>query len=276
MSSVGTVVHLGQRGWEAWTTRRKLPELQQIAEFRDKSFDACEKDAEGKDILDQDGLPRSITTDEDVIEYSKKAQDLARVVTLARCKKVTDAGVVSLAAKCANIHSLTLECCELVTDEGVIAVAKGCRHLLELDLTGCTKVTDKGLIAVVEGCGQLKSLNLRNIGTDGMLAAVAESCPQLTSLELWGCWQLTHEAVLRVARGCPQLTSLGLGYTSICNVHGLGEKQNIASEKVKLVSAIVESCPLLTWLDFGWCDDDLMADTVSMLSYKFPNIKYRM
>jgi hypothetical protein len=136
LTAAGTLVHLAQQGYEAWSVHRRLPEELRIAEGRDKSFDES-------------------STDADVEEFAAEYHEVTRVVSLTNCGLVTDAAVQSLAKYCLNMRSLNLAWCQNVTDVGLEAVAKGCPQITSLNLSYCDKVTEEGktsLRAVLPGC----------------------------------------------------------------------------------------------------------------------------
>jgi hypothetical protein len=75
-------------------------------------------------------------------------------------RKVGDAVVRTVVARCTQLTSLSLSGCSSVTDEGLRAVAAACTQLTSLDLTACYLVTDEGLRVVAAACTQLTSLHL--------------------------------------------------------------------------------------------------------------------
>jgi hypothetical protein len=154
LTAAGTLVHLAQQGYEAWSVHRRLPEELRIAEGRDKSFDKTDGT---KDMF---GVPTMTTTDADVEEFAAKYHEVTRMASLFNCKLITDAAVKSLAKYCLNLRSLNLGGCSKVTDVGLQAVAKGCPQITDLLLNSCRKVTDVGLEAVAKGCAQITSLDL--------------------------------------------------------------------------------------------------------------------
>eukprot|EP01046_Picozoa_sp_COSAG06_P033473 COSAG06_NODE_3419_length_5371_cov_12.650640_2_plen_578_part_00 len=206
LTAAGTLAHLAQQGYEAWSVHRRLPEELRIAEGRDKTFDKTDGT---KDFL---GNPTMTTTDADVEEFAVEYHEVTRVVSLAECRLITDAAVQSLAKYCLNLRSLNLWGCSKVTNAGLQAVAKGCPQITSLNLAGCSEVTDVGLQAVAKGCAQITSLDLFGCDkvTDVGLQAVAKGCPQITSLNLTACFKVTDVGVQAVAKGCAQITSLHL------------------------------------------------------------------
>ena len=173
LTAAGTLVHLAQQGYEAWSVHRRLPEELRIAEGRDKTFD---KNDGTKDSM---GVPTMATTDADVEEFAAEYHEVTRVVSLAQCKLITDAAVQSLAKYCVNLRSLDLFCCFKVTDVGLEAVAKGCPQITSLSLGWCSEVTDVGLEAVAKGCAQITSLDLRRCSkvTEEGKASLREALP---------------------------------------------------------------------------------------------------
>jgi hypothetical protein len=97
---------------------------------------------------------------------------------------VTDAGVISVANGCPNLHTISLSGCPNVTDISVIKIAGTYPNLRSLDLTCCFTITNASIIKLAEGC------------------------PHLHSLHFDGCNEITDISIIRIAEVCPDLQSI--------------------------------------------------------------------
>ena len=84
-----------------------------------------------------------------------------KTLSLARCHRISDAGLEVLAAGAPDLRVLNLHCANGgVTDVGLAAIAASCTELEDLDITYRTRVTDRGLLDLAVGCPRLKVLCL--------------------------------------------------------------------------------------------------------------------
>jgi F-box/leucine-rich repeat protein 2/20 len=133
-------------------------------------------------------------------------------VGLARCNKLTDAGMQALASSAQGLHSLDVGFCDRITDVGVASVARKCPQLRWLDLTCCIQVTSAALVVLSGHARELRVLSVRGCThvSDAGLAAVAAGCPFLADLNVWMCPLVTDDGVGSVIRRCPLLQSLAV------------------------------------------------------------------
>jgi F-box and leucine-rich repeat protein GRR1 len=101
---------------------------------------------------------------------------------LAFCKKITDAGIETLAKNCPSLTTVDLTFCEMVTDFGIHALAKNCSLLKTVNLCFCKKITDKGVIALAENCKLMSTIDLTSckitdVGIDAIVKkGLFETC----------------------------------------------------------------------------------------------------
>eukprot|EP01049_Picozoa_sp_SAG25_P001113 SAG25_NODE_44_length_19254_cov_246.998121_14_plen_482_part_00 len=226
LSTAGTVLHMTRQAMGAYSTWRRLPALERMAEGRDKTFD-----------------PGVEADDTAVTDFAKEYGTAVRVVSLARkfdspgagfsdaslhslvchcpnlrgvslssCKGVTAEVVVALATHCAQLQSIDLSYCFNVTAEAVVALATHCAQLQRVNLSGCSGVTAEAVVALATHCAQLQSVNLRFCSgvTAEAVVALATHCAQLQSVNLTRCSGVTAEAVVALATRCAQLQSVNL------------------------------------------------------------------
>lgn len=129
LSTAGTVLHMTRQAMGAYSTWRRLPALERMAEGRDKTFD-----------------PGVEADDTAVTDFAKEYGTAVRVVSLARKfdspgAGFSDASLHSLVCHCPNLRGVNLGGCKNVTAEAVVALATHCAQLQSVDLISCENVT---------------------------------------------------------------------------------------------------------------------------------------
>jgi hypothetical protein len=133
LSAAGTVLHLGFQLSEYWLLCQNMPNLQRIAEGRDKTFP-------------QDA------TDVDVGAFAEKYKDAVVFVSLKGCSNVTGAAVQALVEHCTGIQTIYLYSCSSITGTAVQALAEHCTGIQNICLNGCSSITDAAVQALAEHC----------------------------------------------------------------------------------------------------------------------------
>jgi hypothetical protein len=117
VSAAGTILHLAFQLSEYWLLHQHLPALRQIAEGRDKTFEAE-------------------ATDEEVCLFAQEYGDHVVFVSLKDCSNITDAAVLALAEHCAGIQSINLGGCSSITDAAVLVLAEHCTGIQSIGIHG--------------------------------------------------------------------------------------------------------------------------------------------
>jgi F-box and leucine-rich repeat protein 2/20 len=74
--------------------------------------------------------------------------------------KVTDGGLIALAARCPKLRGINLDMCNHMGCEGLIALSVLCPLLQSVNLINCKCLTDEGVMAVHDNCKMLVHLGL--------------------------------------------------------------------------------------------------------------------
>jgi len=181
---------------------------------------------------------------------------------LYNCPGITDAAVQQLGRAGGTLRVLDASSCERVSDEGLVGMAANCPHLHTLCLEE-SAVTDEGLLAVFGHCRKLATVKLAycaNI-TDVAVARLAQLSPGLQVLDLSHSNQVSMRSIRRVLALCPQLRELNLrGYNHVSTrgiAHSALAVLNLSWCKNLEDAALAEiaaGCPSLAQLDLAWCD----------------------
>jgi hypothetical protein len=117
-------------------------------------------------------------------------------LSLMACKQVSNDGLFHLfngAHNFPELRSLNLNGCRRISTAGIVSVAQSRQQLTRLDCTGCSvTTTDHAMQALGDCCPQLRSLGLAGLNrlTDTGLLAIARGCTELQQLNLAGCEKL--------------------------------------------------------------------------------------
>lgn len=110
-------------------------------------------------------------------------------VCLASCNKILDSGAISLAGSsfAGNLLSLNLTSTK-VSDEGVLSIAATMTNLTQIRLSHCQTATDRGLCAVARSCTKLRWIDFSATGAGNQtLVALANSCPEMFFADFSWC-----------------------------------------------------------------------------------------
>jgi len=128
---------------------------------------------------------------------------------------------------------------------------EGALKLQELDVSWCESLTPDAIVDVVEKCPELKVCLLRvTISDDSVVRTIAENCPKMEVLSLSRCASVTDASLVPLALGCPLLTYLDLGWC-VPNTSG--------------AEAVIEGCSLLRYLSFQGCKN-ITAGVIALFS----------
>jgi hypothetical protein len=141
LSAAGTILHLGFQLSEYYLLCQNMPDLQRIAEGRDKTFP-------------QDA------TDVGVGAFAEKYRDAVVFVSLKGCSNITDAAVQALAVHCTGIQTIDLNGCSNITDAAVQALAVHCTGIQTIDLNGCSNITGAAVQALAVHCTGIQTIDL--------------------------------------------------------------------------------------------------------------------
>jgi hypothetical protein len=163
VSVVGTLLHMGFQLRELSITRGSLPELQRLAEGRDKVFE------------------KESTTDETVKEFAVRYGSVTKKVSLRECSAITDGAVEALAKHCTGLQEIHLGDCSAITDGAIEALAKHCTGLQLISLSGCSAITDGAIEALAKHCTGLEKIDLARCSaiTYGAIEALQLASPGL-------------------------------------------------------------------------------------------------
>ncbi|RDX89506.1 F-box/LRR-repeat protein 3, partial [Mucuna pruriens] len=99
---------------------------------------------------------------------------------LSNATELTDAGAAAV-ARARNLRKLSLARCKLVTDMGIVHIAVGCRKLRLICLKWCVGIGDSGVDLVAIKCKELRSLDLSYLPVSSLSLSPSLSL----SLSLW-------------------------------------------------------------------------------------------
>ncbi|GJP40196.1 hypothetical protein CLOM_g24473 [Closterium sp. NIES-68] len=140
---------------------------------------------------------------------------------------VTDAALAAVGGGLQALQHLDVKHCKRVTGAGVASVAAGCPQLRVLHL-GVVDVSDDGLTALGRHSRRLEELYLDYGAGDNhqlsreAFSSLAAGCRVLRVLSLRGSRQVDSSAVAGLARGCPALEVLDLHACDAVGDDGLG------------------------------------------------------
>ena len=147
---------------------------------------------------------------EAVVQLREVAPRLVEI-DLRGCTKVADMGVQAMLNACTSrLRVLRLAQCPLVTDAGLVGMS-ACTRLQVLDLKGCKGVTGTGLSCLPEsGAGTLTHIDLSGTSlTDDILEEIARRHRgSLVALAIDRCPAVTSRSVARTLGVCRALRSL--------------------------------------------------------------------
>ncbi|KAL9270915.1 F-box/LRR-repeat protein 3-like protein [Drosera capensis] len=131
------------------------------------------------------------------------------IVNMSYCKDITDGSLFAV-SKCSKLNTLECRGCPLVTCLGVAAVAVGCKQLNKLDIKKCHNINDYGMIPLAHFSQHLRQINLSycSVTDVGLLSLASISCLQsMTILHLKG---LTPSGLAAALLACGGLTKVKL------------------------------------------------------------------
>lgn len=133
-----------------------------------------------------------------------------RTVSLYNCKRITDAGLHSL-ARCPDLCSLDIFNCALVTDSPFRDLASNCLNLSAISLRRCTNITGKCLRELAT-LAQLQVLDVSFCSRlDGEALMHLCRCPRLHTLKLAHCTRVTLDSLQQLVSCCP-IRALDISY----------------------------------------------------------------
>ncbi|XP_078436067.1 RNI-like superfamily protein [Wolffia australiana] len=183
-----------------------------------------------------------------------RARNLEKL-SLARCKRVTDIGLVCIAVGCPKLKALSLRWCLGVTDLSIGIVAVKCREIRSLDLS-YVQVTGKCLPQIF----QLRNLQFLSLEgclgiEDASLAAIQKECRSLVTLNLSNSPHLAHLGLPSFTRGAVRLRDLSLSHCGSVshslanNLQKISVLQSLHLDGVRFSSsglkAVADSCSSL-------------------------------
>ncbi|XP_028405353.1 F-box/LRR-repeat protein 2-like [Dendronephthya gigantea] len=140
--------------------------------------------------LDFAGMP--VISDSGLNAILRIARQL-RVVRLDDCWTcTTEENLFLLANNCPNLSILSVSRCKYVTDDAIKKLCECCKNLQELDVSNCFKVSDKGLSSVTLS-KNLHSLSVRSCYgvTDRSIKRITSQCLKLMVLDVSCCPRVT-------------------------------------------------------------------------------------
>eukprot|EP00808_Paulinella_micropora_P024277 g51965.t1 len=180
--------------------------LGMIPGVTDKAMDALKKCP-----LQRLNLGGCDVSDAGVKQLARHFQQTLSVLSLAGCKRLTDAAAASLVAL--PLESLHMYLCERLTDQSMRSFA-ALPSLQILVLSRCGKLTDQGvqeLAKAKHSCLRTLELAWCQLLSDDCAAWLAQ-LPRLASLDLSGCKKLTKDFLTPFQHDCPQLSKLNLSF----------------------------------------------------------------
>ncbi|KAK9353737.1 hypothetical protein V1523DRAFT_433187 [Lipomyces doorenjongii] len=152
------------------------------------------------------------TSDQMMTSIADACCELERL-TLASCRRLTDASLVSAVSNNPSLIAIDLSHVELLTDDTVKAIASSCHKLQGLNLTGCKLITDHSVVQVAQNCRYLRRLKLLdcNLISDISIAAITVNCQNLMELDLQGCTLVQDESIAAAFNNLPVLREFKMG-----------------------------------------------------------------
>ena len=131
-----------------------------------KSFDdRALHNISGKLTLDSLTLNANPGVSDVGLEAVASLSNLTRL-SLARCDKITDTGLIDVARGCRRIQRLQLDFCTRISDTGISFIVDFNQGLEQLSLRGCMLVTDMGVRCVLKHCLWIAVLDVAHSGAD--------------------------------------------------------------------------------------------------------------
>jgi len=75
-----------------------------------------------------------------------------RKLTLAKCRRLTDAGVAALALRLPHLSHLQLDSCTRLTSFAIACIARRCSELKSISFKGCELIDGRSILAVSRCC----------------------------------------------------------------------------------------------------------------------------
>lgn len=98
--------------------------------------------------------------DEDLRIIVRSCPDLKKL-SIAGCKKITDAGIVDLFQWEETLNHLDLSDCENLTDQSLVEIAYKASQLIELHLSGCLNIGEKGIREILQRRKGVEKIDVR-------------------------------------------------------------------------------------------------------------------
>ncbi len=160
-------------------------------------------------------LTMEFLEDSVVANYLQLCSDSITAVDLSNCSGITNDALLML-DRMPSLQSISLRRCHRVTDEGVIAISQSFPNLLQLNLSGCIKLTDRSLSRM--RCPKLAVLRLKKcVSLEGEFLR-SKCFVSLTELDLEECHRITKSNLQRIsAELFPALQNLNLNHLGAAN-----------------------------------------------------------
>ncbi|KAJ2904416.1 putative scf e3 ubiquitin ligase complex f-box protein grra [Zalerion maritima] len=118
-------------------------------------------------------------------------------LTLTKCKKLTDNGLIPLIQKNPNLLALDISEDADVTEATIYALAQSCRKIQGLNVSSCKEISNPSMVALANNCKYLKRLKLNDCNKmeDATVMAFATNCRNILEIDLQKCVNITNEPV---------------------------------------------------------------------------------
>ncbi|CAB4000684.1 F-box LRR-repeat 20-like, partial [Paramuricea clavata] len=131
-----------------------------------------------------------------------------KVVRLDECWIcTTEENLFTLANNCPKLRVLSVRRCKYVTDDAIRKLCECCNELQELDVSSCYKISDKGLSNLIL-CKNLRELRVSSCYgvTDRSIKKLIRHCSKLVELDVGGCPRITDSGLQTLLeKPCGQL-----------------------------------------------------------------------
>ena len=128
-------------------------------------------------------------------------------LSLHRCKKITDAGLITISENCYNLKSLSIYG-NLITDASIISISIHCTRIQMLYISSST-ITDASIISISEKCIELQRLLVDSINiTDASLVAIVKNCTGLKYFNTYRCDGLSCSKLRRSFNSISELRAI--------------------------------------------------------------------
>lgn len=124
---------------------------------------------------------------------------------MANLQRITDAGLVAIAARCPQLTMLDVSRCQ-IGDATLAALGQWAPGLTSLDISWCVNVSDNGVMAVAHGCRGLRALQYK--GCRKLTSDSIEMVITATSIEVYISDSPVIVCAWQVAAYCPALAHL--------------------------------------------------------------------